>query len=80
VTPATATTATVALPTADELVTTILEHLDYAAKALDKPLTPTRIHAIRNHHTVMKGDLCTLKRLNALGLLTPPCRPEETSQ
>ena len=57
--------ATVAMPTRDELVTTALEHLHYAAKGLDKALTDTRVHAIKQHLAVIE-----------LTLLTPPLRPD----
>lgn len=53
-------------PTADELVAMALERLDKALVQLDKPMTSTRRHLIRNDLTVAK-----------IALLTPPLRPEE---
>ena len=53
------------LPTLDEAVLTLLEHLEWVDKGLDKPLTTTRIHALKQHVTVMR-----------LTCLTPPLRPE----
>ncbi len=58
--------ATVDAPTIDELVATALVRLEWASKSLDKPLTPTRIHLVRNHIAVARA-----------ALLTPPCRPKQ---
>lgn len=54
------------LPTTDELVVLALERLEKALAGLDKPMTSTRKHLIRNDLTVAK-----------IALLTPPLRPEE---
>ena len=62
------TAGTVALPTADELVTTCLAATDRALGRLDQ-LTPSPwVHAIRQDLTVVKGTL-----------LTRPLRPEEVA-
>lgn len=61
-------TAARSRPTTDELVITALERLDKALEGLDKPMTSTRKHVIRNDLTVAK-----------MALLTPPLRPGEMS-
>lgn len=73
------TAPAVVLPTRDELATTALELVIttlersyYAKKALDRPLTPTQLHVIKQHLTVLEGNLRTIQRL-----LTPPLRPEQ---
>jgi hypothetical protein len=60
--------ATVEVPTADEIVITALERLDWAAKHLEKPLTVARVHVIKGHIAAARA-----------ALLTPPVRPEEMS-
>ena len=62
------TAVVVALPTADELVTTCLAAVDRALGRLDQPLTIARVHAIKQDLTVVKGTL-----------LTRPLRPEEVA-
>jgi hypothetical protein len=60
--------ATVEVPTADELVTTALDRLYYAAKGLRRPLTVAQIHVVEGHIAAAIA-----------ALLTPPVRPEEMS-
>jgi hypothetical protein len=52
------------LPSVDELVTTALERLYDADKALNQPLTVARIHVIRGHIAAARA-----------ALLTKPLRP-----
>jgi hypothetical protein len=60
---------TAELPTRDELVTTALDRLYYADKALNQPLTVARIHVIRGHIAAARA-----------ALLTKPLRPGEVAE
>lgn len=71
--------ATVAPPTQDKttddllaLVITMQVRVKQATDAVDMPMTVIQRHLLRQHLTVLRGNLCTLQRL-----LTPPLRPEQ---